>query len=165
MVTRARVRGPGGLSNFVMSVKFERSAQRVARARLFSHVYTRPDDCGRTGFCTSDHIGQDGGDVFALMVEGYSFDDLQTPGVARLGDAPFDAPGSLFSVPNFYGAHGHDSNLRSMSAILYAAGPSIERGKVLARTRNIDIAPTVLEILGVTPAPTVDGRVLEKLLR
>jgi arylsulfatase A-like enzyme len=33
------------------------------------------------------------------------------------------------------------------------------------KVRNVDVAPTVLEILGVEPAPTVDRVVLEKILR
>ena len=52
-----------------------------------------------------------------------------------------------------------------MSAILYAAGPSLKQGQKLPVVRNIDIAPTVLEILGVTPAPTVDGTAIFKILR
>jgi arylsulfatase A-like enzyme len=31
--------------------------------------------------------------------------------------------------------------------------------------RNIDIAPTVLSILGVAPVPTVEGEVLKEMLR
>jgi arylsulfatase A-like enzyme len=83
--------------------------------------------------------------------------------VARLGDA--DPLSSTYSVPNFYGAHGHDSSLTSMSAILYAAGPSVKQGHKVDVVRNIDIAPTVLEILGVEPAPTVEGMVLHEMLR
>lgn len=137
----------------------------IRRSPLFSHVYKRPLDCGRPGFCTSDDIGQDSGDVFALMAEGYNFDGLQSPGVARLGDPAFDAATTVFSVPNFYGAHGHDSELPSMSAILYAAGPSVKPGVRLRRASNLDIAPTVLEILEVEPAATVDGSALSKILR
>jgi predicted AlkP superfamily pyrophosphatase or phosphodiesterase len=133
--------------------------------RLFSHVWTRPNGCGFPGFCIDENIGQDTGDVLALMVEGYNFDGTQSPGVARLGDGPFDAQTTVHSVPNFYGAHGHDSNLASMSAILYAAGPNIRQGKKLRTVHNIDIAPTVMEILGVAPAPTIDGEVLLKILR
>jgi predicted AlkP superfamily pyrophosphatase or phosphodiesterase len=130
---------------------------------LFSHVWTRPSGCGTPGFCTDDHVGQDSGDVVALMVEGYNFDGTQAPPVSRLGDAGLEVT-SVYSVPNFYGAHGHDSNLRSMSAILYAAGPSLKRGKKLRTVRNIDIAPTIMEILGVAPAATVDGRVIHRIL-
>jgi predicted AlkP superfamily pyrophosphatase or phosphodiesterase len=131
--------------------------------RLFSHVWTRPTVCGQPGFCTDRHIGQDTGDVLALMVEGYNFDGAQTPLVARLGDTSA-AVTSIYSVPNFYGAHGHDSALPSMSAILYAAGPSLKKGKTVDVVRNIDVAPTVLEILGVAPAPTVDGEVIVEIL-
>jgi len=51
-----------------------------------------------------------------------------------------------------------------MSAILYAAGPSLKRGKKIDTVRNIDIAPTVLAILGVPPAATVDGRMIRRIL-
>jgi hypothetical protein len=70
----------------------------------------------------------------------------------------------VFSVPNFYGAHGHDSGLDSMSAILFAAGPDFKHKK-LEVARSIDIAPTIMEILGVAPAPTVDGAVIPGILR
>jgi len=134
-------------------------------ARLFSDVLTRPNDCGFPGFCTNADIGQDTGDVVALMIEGYNFDGIQSPGVARLGDGPFNATTTVYSVPNFYGAHGHNSELPSMSAILYAAGPSLKQHRKLEVIHNIDIAPTVMEILGVTPASTVDGVVIPKILR
>jgi arylsulfatase A-like enzyme len=52
-----------------------------------------------------------------------------------------------------------------MSAILYAAGPRLAQRRKLDVIHNVDVAPTVLEILGVSPAPTVDGTVIEKLLR
>jgi len=132
------------------------------RRPLFTHVWTRPTECGHVGFCTDDNIGQDSGDVVALMAEGYNFDGTQNPVVPRLGDAA--AISGIYSTPNFYGAHGHDSELRSMSAILYAAGPDIRNAKLIKRATNFDVAPTVLRILGVTPSSTVDGRVLESIL-
>src|SRR5262245_58384333 len=134
-----------------------------AGGKLFSHVWTRPMGCAQPGFCTDENIGQDSGDVLALMAEGYNFDGIQGNGLQRLGDALDPAP--VYSVPNFYGAHGHDSALPSMSAILYAAGPSIRSDVRLRRAHNIDIAPTVMEILGVPPAATVDGEVLHRILK
>lgn len=134
-------------------------------SELFSYVWTRPSGCGHPGFCTDEDIGQDTGDVLSLMVEGYNFDGTQSPGIARLGDPPFNQATTVYSVPNFYGAHGHDSSLPSMSAILYAAGPNIKRRKPLKSVRNIDIAPTVLELLGVSPATTVDGEVIPRILK
>jgi predicted AlkP superfamily pyrophosphatase or phosphodiesterase len=129
---------------------------------LFTDVWTRPSACGQPGFCTDDNIGQDTGDVLALMDEGYNFDGTQSPAVFRLGDPTTANP---FSVPNFYGAHGHNSDLRSMSATFIAAGPNIRNGGALRRVRNVDVAPTILDILGFSPRPTVDGRSLTEILR
>ena len=131
-------------------------------APLFTHVWSRPTLCGRPGFCTDDNIGQDSGDVLALMAEGYNFDGTQVPAVIRLGDT---ATANPYSVPNFFGAHGHDSELRSMSAIFYAAGPDLKQGQRLKAMRNIDVAPTILDLLGFAPAPTVDGRSLTSILK
>jgi hypothetical protein len=127
---------------------------------LFTHVWSRPSICGKPGFCTDDNIGQDTGDVLALMAEGYNFDGVQN--VTRLGDAA--GPTNPYSVPTFYGAHGHDSSVPSMSAIFLAAGPDVKQGTKVRSMRNIDVAPTILQLLGVVPAPTVVGRSLSEIL-
>jgi hypothetical protein len=133
--------------------------------RIFTNVQTRPSSCDQgVGLCTNRKIGQDFGDVFAQLAEGYNFDGIQSPGVARQGDPAFNAATTVFSVPNFYGAHGHDSDLPSMSATFMAAGPKLRQHKTVARLRNIDVAPTIMHLLGVRPGP-VDGRVLEEILR
>lgn len=128
---------------------------------LFTDVWTRPTLCGAPGLCTDDNIGQDTGDVLALMAEGYNFDGAQVPAVIRLGDP---ATGSPYSVPNFYGAHGHNSELPSMSASFFAAGPNLKQGLRVGQVRNIDVAPTILEILNSSPLPTMDGRSLSEIL-
>ncbi|WP_261405900.1 hypothetical protein [Chenggangzhangella methanolivorans] len=51
-----------------------------------------------------------------------------------------------------------------MAATFIAAGPGIRSGSVEA-VRNIDVAPTVMRLLGVTPAATVDGKALNKVLK
>lgn len=133
--------------------------------RLFTVVETRPVQCDAgTGQCTSKTIGQDFGDVFALMAPGYNFDGIQNPGVARLGDAPFNAATTTLSMPNFYGAHGHDPELRVMSATFIAAGPQIIPGMPIWRMHNTDVAPTIMHILGVKPQ-NMDGEVLREILR
>ena len=135
------------------------------KKRIFTSVIRRPASCVKgVGLCTNSQIGQDFGDVFAIMAEGYNFDGTQNPGVARLGDAPFDPATTVFSTPNFYGAHGHDSNLSSMSASFLAAGPDIRRNTTVARVNNIDVSPTIMQILGVKPSK-MDGRVLTEILR
>ncbi|QPF89185.1 alkaline phosphatase family protein [Bradyrhizobium commune] len=132
--------------------------------RLFTVVETRPVVCNAgTGQCTSKTIGQDFGDVFALMAPGYNFDGVQNPGVARLGDAPFNAATTTLSMPNFYGAHGHDPELPVMSATFIAAGPDIQK-TTIRRMHNLDVAPTIMRILGVRPHD-VDGEVLHEILR
>jgi predicted AlkP superfamily pyrophosphatase or phosphodiesterase len=134
--------------------------------KLFAKVYSRPVPDSLTdpafGLGTSNFMGQDSGDVFAIMSLGYNFDGTQTPVVQRLGDATSTNP--LFSIPNFYGAHGYDPKLPEMSAIFYAAGPDIGHG-TLNKVRNIDVAPTISHLLGVQPAATVQGRSLLKKLR
>ena len=133
--------------------------------RIFTVVETRPLQCEEgTGECTSKTIGQDFGDVFALMAPGYNFDGIQNPGVARLGDAPFNAATTMLSMPNFYGAHGHDPELPVMSATFIAAGPQIRKDATVRRMHNTDVAPTIMQILGVTPR-RVDGEVLHEILR
>jgi hypothetical protein len=52
----------------------------------------------------SHFIGQDSGDVFAMMRTGYNFDGVQNPVVIRQGDPVVGNP--VLSVANFYGAHG-----------------------------------------------------------
>jgi predicted AlkP superfamily phosphohydrolase/phosphomutase len=136
------------------------------RDRIFTDVESRPLNCADEviGLCTSRKIGQDFGDVFAMLAEGYNFDGLQSPGVARLGDAPFNAATTVFSVPNFYGGHGHDPELGSMSATFLAAGPRIRDDRTVPRVHNIDVAPTIMHLLGVKPQG-MDGRVLTEVLR
>ena len=132
----------------------------VSERSVFDKIYTRPASLGDPDFGkrTSAFIGQDSGDVFALLSIGYNFDGTQNPVVIRLGDPSSTAP--ILSVPNFYGAHGYDPELWSMSAIFYAAGPDIGKGTLL-HVHDIDIAPTITHLLGVRSAPTVQGRVID----
>ncbi len=135
----------------------------VASVGIFDKVYNR--DVPATATSANDvinargaFIGQDTGDVFALLKTGYNFDGTQSTPVVRKGDtAPASA--AVLSVPNFYGAHGYDPTLPDMKAIFYAAGPDIGQ-KSLGSVRNIDIAPTIEQILGVNPAATVDGKAI-----
>jgi len=120
---------------------------------VFDKIYTRPLP---TGTGTSTFIGRDTGDIFAIMRDGYNFDGLQHPAVTRSGETN----NNIFSVPNFYGAHGYDPNLPKLSAIFYAAGPNITRHGSVGKIRNIDIAPTINSLLGVPSAPTVEGKAI-----
>lgn len=130
---------------------------------VFDKVYTRPLTADLNdptfGRKTSFFVGQDYGDVYALLTSGYNFDGVQSPVVARLDDTNPAAP--VLSVPNFFGAHGYDPTLPDMSPVFYAAGPDITPNTPpLAQIRNIDIAPTVARLLGVTPSALVQGSAL-----
>ncbi|CAL1239597.1 alkaline phosphatase family protein [Candidatus Methylocalor cossyra] len=129
---------------------------------VFSKIFARPlpssDSDPGFGLGTNAYIGQDSGDVFAVLRVGYNFDGVQNPPVTRRGDPASAKP--VLSLPNFYGAHGYMSTLPEMSAVLYAAGPDIRRRGSLGKVRNIDLAPSILALFGVTPAATVEGRAL-----
>ena len=127
---------------------------------IFDKIYPRPLPANLNdptfGLGTSEFVGQDTGDVFAIMNDGYNFDGTQSPVVTRLGDTD----NSVFSVPNFYGAHGYDPTISKLSAIFYAAGPDISRRGSIGTINNIDVAPTINDLLGVTSAPTVQGQII-----
>jgi phosphodiesterase/alkaline phosphatase D-like protein len=159
-----------GLKNFLdVNPNYENTAGTANNVFDTAHVFARPAQLGDANFGleTSDFIGQDTGDVFALLNVGYNFDGTQTPVVHRLGDVSAGTASqvldfNVLSVPNFYGAHGYDPNLKDMSAIFFAAGPDIGHGTV-PLVHNIDIAPTIDGLLGVTPAATVQGKAIPLL--
>jgi hypothetical protein len=133
--------------------------------KVFDRVLARPTPADTAdpmfGLGTNRTFGQDSGDVYAVLEVGYNFDGTQSPVVIRLGDAAPPPPAQpMLSVPNFYGAHGYDPTLPEMSAIFFAAGPDACRGE-LQRVRNIDVAPTILRLLHVAPADTVQGRPID----
>ncbi len=134
--------------------------QSATAVPLFDLVAKRPLPASDTdpsfGRMKDAMFAQDSGDVVAILKPGYNFDGTQSPVVIRLGDSATEA---VLSLPNFYGAHGYDANLTNLSAICYAAGPDVSPGTVTL-THNIDMAPTINRILGVVPAPTVEGSVL-----
>lgn len=63
-----------------------------------------------------------------------------------------------------YGTHASLSRF-DVHNTLIAAGPDIRAGYVNPLpTANVDVAPTILRLLGITPTETLDGRVLEEAL-
>jgi predicted AlkP superfamily pyrophosphatase or phosphodiesterase len=134
----------------------------AASNAIFDRVYNRTVPANSTADDIingrGDSIGQDTGDVFALLKQGYNFDGTQATPVIRKGDTASTTP--VLSVPNFYGAHGYDPTSPEMQAIFLAAGPDVAK-KELGQVNNIDVAPTIDKILGVQPASTVDGKALD----
>jgi predicted AlkP superfamily pyrophosphatase or phosphodiesterase len=62
-----------------------------------------------------------------------------------------------------FGTHGYPASDPEMDGFLVAWGAGIRRGAKLDRIRNVDVAPTIAELLGV-PLPNVEGRVLREFL-
>jgi hypothetical protein len=71
---------------------------------VFDKIYERPVHLSDPNFGreVDSNIGQDSGDVFAMLTDGYNFDGTQFPVVQRLSD-PI-SPEPVLSVSNFYGA-------------------------------------------------------------
>ena len=56
------------------------------------------------------------------------------------------------------GMHGWDPAHRSMHGIFLAAGPGVDRAGVIPSFENIHVHPFVAALLGIEPAPGIDGR-------
>jgi len=63
------------------------------------------------------------------------------------------------------GAHGYPNSDPELDAIFIAAGRGIRRGNVLERVRNIDVAPTIADLLGIHMDPGIQGRALGDVLK
>jgi predicted AlkP superfamily pyrophosphatase or phosphodiesterase len=73
----------------------------------------------------------------------------------------FVTPGSEAKVPA--GSHGFVSTVSKMNAVCVLSGCGIRRGVRMKNVENIDIAPTIARLLGLTGLPA-DGRVLSEAL-
>jgi predicted AlkP superfamily pyrophosphatase or phosphodiesterase len=72
-------------------------------------------------------------------------------------------PGYTISgAGNKGGLHGRFSE---QNPILFFRGPGFKSGVTIAAGRTIDVVPTLLHLVGVAPAATVDGQVLTEALR
>lgn len=77
----------------------------------------------------------------------------------------FGFPGASTSGSRSPAGHGSDSPY-DLKIRLVAAGPGLKKGiRSRVPTGNVDLAPTVLHLLGIEPPPQMEGRVLHELLR
>jgi arylsulfatase A-like enzyme len=56
------------------------------------------------------------------------------------------------------GTHGWDPASPAMHGILLVSGPRTRRGVTIPPVESVDVYPLLVELLGLTPAPSVDGR-------
>jgi predicted AlkP superfamily pyrophosphatase or phosphodiesterase len=83
------------------------------------------------------------GDVFVLMDPPYTIER------SRRGRAAGWRPSA--------GNHGYDNALPDMGGIFFAAGPRVVPGSRLGRIDNVNVYPFVADLLGLRPAPGLDG--------
>lgn len=76
-----------------------------------------------------------------------------------------DAAGDAVVAPsvNYAGTHGYIASDPELDGIFIASGAGIKKGLVLPRMANLDVAPTIAEILKLT-IPNPEGRVLNEIL-
>jgi len=90
-------------------------------------------------------------DMFVFAKEGFSFGDTAA------GALPFN------EKPERKGTHGHDPELPDLHATFVAWGEGIRVGSELGEIRNIDVAPTIAKLLGIS-MPDTDGKPLTAAL-
>ena len=85
----------------------------------------------------------------------------------RIGDVVIimDESWSLVGIPPLtglirerWGQHGWDPALPSMHAVFMISGPDIRPGTTIPAVDNVDVYPLMTELLGLRPAPGIDGR-------
>lgn len=155
---RARVFGAGGFAT-VVGLRSREDRERLARVArdLGLEVVARGD--ARAG----------------LPIAHPRFGDavvLAPPGVALVGRGPRQGGFARFwgrlvgraRAATLYGAHGYRPELPEMGAVLFALGRGAESGEALGRVRAVDVAPTVLALLGLPPPEWMEGRPVRGLI-
>jgi predicted AlkP superfamily phosphohydrolase/phosphomutase len=93
-------------------------------------------------------FGEDSGDVLVVTIPGYHLDFNAGTGTTV---------GDFFQPSTFFGQHGHDPRLPETKAIFYATGPNFKR-RSLKDINNVDIAPTIAELLEIKPPKDSQGK-------
>ncbi|HYD85772.1 MAG TPA: alkaline phosphatase family protein [Opitutus sp.] len=91
------------------------------------------------------------GDLFLVAADGYLFENSAA------------APDVVMPVGNYAATHGYLASDPETDGIFIASGAHIKAGVTLPRVSNLDIAPTLARLLGLS-LPGAEGRVLEKIL-
>ncbi|MGB8602148.1 MAG: ectonucleotide pyrophosphatase/phosphodiesterase [Rhizomicrobium sp.] len=137
----------------------QRVAQALAKYRDVFTVYRKGH------FPAFVHIG-DGprvGDLLLITHPPYAFEghELMKPEIAARAE---NTSGPAIYAPEvkwFNAMHGFMPERVDMQAIFYAWGDGVAAGKILPRIEMIDVAPTVLDLLGLKPGRDTDGKVVD----
>ncbi len=90
-------------------------------------------------------------DMILFAEEGCVFGDTAA------GELPF------VDKPERKGSHGHDADLPDLHATFVAWGAGIKPGVRIREISNIDVAPTIAKLLGLS-IPNVEGKPLKEVL-
>jgi predicted AlkP superfamily pyrophosphatase or phosphodiesterase len=86
----------------------------------------------------------------------------------RFGDvvvvAPLGAAIQSARMPPIYGSHGYRPEDPWMGALFLAVGRGAPPGVDLGELRNLDVAPTVLQLLGLEVPDSMEGRPIARLV-
>ncbi len=69
-----------------------------------------------------------------------------------------------YTIEGAGGVGGQHGRFTEANPVLFFHGPGIRKGVVVERSENVDIVPTILKVVGVTPDATVDGRPIQGAL-
>ncbi len=92
------------------------------------------------------------GDLVLFAKAGYAF------------KGNFDGAETVEVSTNYLGTHGYPASDPELDGVFIAWGYGIQPGARVPRVRNLDVAPTLAELLGVS-LPNVDGEVLRAILK
>jgi predicted AlkP superfamily pyrophosphatase or phosphodiesterase len=92
------------------------------------------------------------GDLILFAKAGYAFQEK------------FDGEEAVVVSTNYLGTHGYPNSDPELDGAFIASGYGIKAGAKVPRIRNVDVAPTVAELLGVKLENT-EGAVIREILK
>jgi len=151
------VMAQGGIAMFYATTKDKTASIAKAKPLLAALEgvieIIEPKDYAALGMPTPEQSNQ-GPDLVIYPKDGYAFNG-SVAGDASVTDVLTDA---------YPGHHGYKNTDPQLDGVFIAWGPGIKRGVKVDKITNVDIAPTVANILGLN-MPNVDGRVLKEVLK
>ncbi len=138
----------GGLSHVYLDAPWEiERAQRVLSGHGRYTLYRREELPSAWRALAKERVG----DLVAVAEPGVWFSEGPR---AIAGKTP----------KNRRGGHGYPPGVAGTEGFLIAAGPGIRPEARLPVAAAVDLHPTVCRLLGIRPAPRIDGRALEAIL-
>ena len=145
---RARVSSTGGVANIYLEAPWELDRARKALSEIAGvSVYEREELPREWRASAEGRLG----DLVAVAQPGVAFSEGPRFVLGRAG-------------PDRKGGHGYPPGVPGTDGILFATGPGILKGARLAAAQGVDVNPTLCAILGIRPAPHLDGHALDALL-